>query len=101
MARYAEHVSKRVEVQYRSGDIFLTATGTLVGDSGRSIFLEEHFTKDNRARTFRWEIPYVCIMRVGNAAEPPSGFEAPAEQENAPPSSPVARFSLRPRTKEA
>lgn len=101
MARYAEHVSKRVVVQYRSGDIFLTATGMLVGDSGRSIFLEEHFTKDNRARTFRWEIPYVCIMRVKDAAEPQAGFEAAGTQENPSASSPVARFALRPRTKEA
>jgi len=101
MARYAEHVSKRVEVQYRSGDIYLTATGILVADSGRSIFLEEHFTKDSRARTFRWEIPYLYIVRVNGAAAQPPEYEAASAQEGTPPSPPMPRFSMRPRTKEA
>ncbi len=43
MARYSAFLGRRVEVQYRAGDILLPASGTFVADSGRSIFLEEHF----------------------------------------------------------
>jgi hypothetical protein len=64
MARYSAFLGRRVEVQYRAGDIFLPATGTLAADSGRSIFLEEHFVKRGQEKHFRWEIPYPCIMKI-------------------------------------
>jgi len=42
MARYSAFLGRFVDVQYRAGDICLPASGTFVGDSGRSIFLEQH-----------------------------------------------------------
>jgi hypothetical protein len=64
VARYYTHLGERVEVLYRAGDLILPATGTLVADSGRSIFLEEKFMQHGTAKTFRWEIPYQCIERL-------------------------------------
>jgi hypothetical protein len=64
MARYAEFSSRRVSVVYRAADIFLPATGMLVADSGKSIFLEESNVQHGKVRTFRWEIPYRCIVSL-------------------------------------
>jgi len=66
MPRFDALLGKRIEVHYRAGDIYLPATGTLVADSGKSIFLEEHFHHRDTVRTFRWEIPYQCILRVNH-----------------------------------
>jgi hypothetical protein len=80
MARYSALLGRRVEVHYRSGEVLLPATGTLAADSGRSIFLEEHFTQRQQPRTFRWEIPYESIVRLVESlmpqplSVPPSGF---------------------------
>jgi hypothetical protein len=64
MARYSAFLGRRVEVQYRAGDICLPASGTFVADSGRSIFLEQHFEQHGQKRNFRWEIPYQYIIRI-------------------------------------
>ena len=64
MAKYSSLLGRRVCVEYRAGDIYLPAVGTLAADSGKSIFLEERFEKSESVRTFRWEIPYPCIIRV-------------------------------------
>jgi hypothetical protein len=64
MARYSAFLGRRVEVQYRAGDILLPASGTFVADSGRSIFLEEQFEQRGQHRHFRWEIPYQCLVRI-------------------------------------
>jgi hypothetical protein len=69
-ARYSAYLGRRVEVLYRSNDIYLPATGTFVGDSGRSIFLEEHFQLKGRMSTFRWEIPYGSITRLAEVQPP-------------------------------
>lgn len=61
-------MKKKVDVVYRDGDIRLRATGTLVADSGRSIFIEEQFPGTADARTFRWEIPYPHLYRVEESA---------------------------------
>jgi len=63
MARYSALLGCKVEVQYRAGDLLLPATGTLAADSGRSIFLEQKF-EQHGMKTFRWEIPYQCIVRL-------------------------------------
>ena len=65
MARYSAFLGRPVEVQYRAGDICLPASGTFVADSGRSIFLEQHYEQCGQQKNFRWEIPYPCIVRVG------------------------------------
>jgi len=69
MARYSDFLGRRVEVQYRAGDILLPASGTFVGDSGRSIFLEQSFEQRGHQKNFRWEIPYRCIVRIEEKAE--------------------------------
>ena len=64
MARYSAFLGRQVEVQYRAGDILLPASGTFVGDTGRSVFLEQTFEQRGQRRNFRWEIPYQYIVRL-------------------------------------
>ncbi len=78
MARYSAFLGRTVEVQYRAGEIFLPASGTFVADSGRSIFLEQHFDQRGQAKQFRWEIPYQYIVRI---QEPHTGATPPAPPE--------------------
>ncbi len=80
MSRFSLLLGRRIEVHYRAGDVFLPATGTLVADSGRSIFLEEHFSQRGQVKTFRWEIPYPCIIRLTESAAPPMS-PAPAASD--------------------
>src|SRR6202521_666998 len=70
MARYSAFLGLQVEVQYRAGDILLPASGTFVGDTGRSIFLEQNLEQKGQQRHFRWEIPYPCIVRLAEKPEP-------------------------------
>jgi hypothetical protein len=72
MARYSVFLGLQVEVQYRAGDILLPASGTFVGDTGRSIFLEQNLEQRGQHRHFRWEIPYQCIVRLAEKTEPVS-----------------------------
>jgi len=83
MARYSSFLGRRVEVHYRAGDILLPASGTLVADSGRSIFLEQHLLQRGLLKHFRWEIPYQYIVRleeVPEAAVAAGNPEAPAAE---------------------
>jgi len=64
VAAYSHYLGATVTVQYRLGDIQLSATGVFVGDSGRSIFLEQHLEQRGRLNYFRWEIPYGNIHSV-------------------------------------
>jgi hypothetical protein len=64
MARYSDLLGRRIVVTYRAGDIVLPATGNLAADSGKSIFLEESYQQQGNVKTFRWEIPYPCIMEL-------------------------------------
>jgi hypothetical protein len=77
MVRYAAFLGRFVEVQYRAGDVCLPASGTFVADSGRSIFLEQHYEQHGQSKNFRWEIPYQCIVRV---EQPETFSEAATEQ---------------------
>jgi len=70
MARYSAFLGRKVEVQYRAGDILLPASGTFVADSGRSIFLEQKYEQRGSQRHFRWEIPYQYIVRLEEKPEP-------------------------------
>ncbi len=69
MARYSSFLGRRVEVQYRAGDVLLPASGTFVADSGRSIFLEQSLVQHGQQRHFRWEIPYQFIVRLEEKTE--------------------------------
>ena len=70
MSRYTSLLGKRVEVSYRAGVIHPTASGTLVVDSGVSVYLEDHFTQRGKEKTLRLGIPYSCIIRLIEIAEP-------------------------------
>ena len=83
MARYSAFLGRRVEVQYRAGDILLPASGVFVADSGRSIFLEHHFEQRGKQGHFRWEIPYQCLVRIEE--KPDSGVSANAAPVSAKP----------------
>ena len=74
MARYSAFLGRRVEVQYRAGEILLPASGTFVADSGRSIFLEQNFEQRGQHKHFRWEIPYQYLVRIQE--KPDSGASA-------------------------
>ena len=76
MSRYSSFLGRVVDVTYRAGDICLPASGKFVGDSGRSIFLEQHFEQHGQLKNFRWEIPYSCVVRL----EESERFAVPAPQ---------------------
>src|SRR6266403_1094738 len=90
MARYSAFLGRRVEVQYRAGEILLPASGTFVADSGRSIFLEQNFEQRGQHKHFRWEIPYQYLVRIeekpdpGATINPDSSAAAPASSPEAP-----------------
>jgi hypothetical protein len=67
MERYSSFVGKRVEVHYRAADIHQCSVGTLVTDTGKSIFIEEHFSQKGKSWTMRVEIPYEYVMSVAEA----------------------------------
>jgi hypothetical protein len=87
MARYSAFLGRRVEVQYRAGDILLPASGTFVADSGRSIFLEQHFEQRGSQKHFRWEIPYQYIVRLEEKPELSQGPDAAHSSSSAAPAS--------------
>jgi hypothetical protein len=68
-------------VQYRAGDLCLPAAGMLVADSGRSIFLEQHFEQRGQRKNFRWEVPYAYIVRIEE--KPPATALAGRDSEKA------------------
>jgi hypothetical protein len=81
MAPYANFLGRQVTVQYRVGDILLVATGTFVGDCGRSIFLEQHLELGGKRSYFRWEIPYPYIHSIAESGAPEAVENAPPEEE--------------------
>jgi hypothetical protein len=91
MARYSAFLGRKVEVQYRAGDILLPASGTFVADSGRSIFLEQIFEQRGSQKHFRWEIPYQYIVRLEEKKEPST--EASRSSSPAPAAAPSAETS--------
>ena len=86
MARYSDLLGHRIHITYRAGDIVLPATGNVAADSGKSIFLEESYQQKGSVKTFRWEIPYACIIQLYECPEVPkpsasvnTPWETPAE----------------------
>jgi hypothetical protein len=99
MARYSAFLGRRVEVQYRAGDILLPASGIFVADSGRSIFLEQNFEQRGQHKHFRWEIPYQYLIRI--EVKPDSGASVNAAPSTvipspAPDSSPASNPGEKP-----
>lgn len=64
MPEFTSLIGKRVEVNYRAGDIRMTATGTLCIDSGEFIRIEDRLSHSGREKTVRLEIPYPSLVRV-------------------------------------
>ena len=64
MSRYAALLGKRVEARYRAGYIYYSASGTLTLDTGRSVYIEEHFSDGGRDKMIRVEVPYECILTL-------------------------------------
>jgi len=79
MASYTQFLGRIVTVQNRAGDMLLSAYGSFVGDSGRSIFLEQHVEQRGKRSYFRWEIPYQYIHRI--AVDSRSEASAVAESD--------------------
>src|SRR5256884_5891937 len=101
MARYSAFLGRRVEVQYRAGDILLPASGMFVADSGRSIFLEQNFEQKGQHKHFRWEIPYQYLVRIEE--KPDSGatvntVSAPAKSAPAPEAAVTSKSGNGPRS---
>jgi hypothetical protein len=103
MASYSQFLGHKVTVQYRAGDILLPASGTLVGDSGRSIFLEQHLEQRGKMNYFRWEIPYQCIQVIEEVrkAESLPPAETGATKETPQPRAAVAAASQSPSSSAA
>src|SRR6266568_191256 len=97
MARYSAYLGRRVEVQYRAGDILLPASGIFVADSGRSIFLEQNFEQRGQHKHFRWEIPYQYLLRIEE--KPDSGASANSDSAAAAPN--AASDSPKPQPSKA
>jgi hypothetical protein len=77
MVRYSSLVGRRVEAQYRAGDIHMSAVGTLVSDSGKSVFIEDRFSLGGREKTVRVEIPYEYVIRIAEVHPKPNPPVAP------------------------
>jgi hypothetical protein len=98
MARYSAFLGRKVEVQYRAGDILLPASGTFVADSGRSIFLEQIFEQRGSQKHFRWEIPYQYIVRLEEKKEPSTEASLSSPASAAPAAAPSAETLASVRT---
>src|SRR3981189_2299149 len=94
VGRSSAFLGRRVEVQYRAGEILLPASGTFVADSGRSIFLEQNFEQRGQHKHFWRDIPSQSLARseekpaaattphgVCRAAAPKAAPEAPVATE--------------------
>jgi hypothetical protein len=90
MSHYAPLVGKKVEAHYRASDLNLLAVGTLVADTGTSIFIEDRFTQNGREKKMRLEIPYPHLHRIferEDASEAIAVGAAPVRRDWEPPGS--------------
>jgi hypothetical protein len=71
---YEALLGKRVEAHYRASDLQLSAAGTLVADSGKSISIEDNFVQNGREKKMRLEIPYQFIFRVVETPKSSAGL---------------------------
>jgi hypothetical protein len=84
MARYSALLGKRVEVHYRAGEMQLSTIGTLASDTGKAIFVQEHFSSGGKEKTMRVEIPYAYVIRVAemrDEAAQPRGVPKPTKKK--------------------
>ncbi|HXW18322.1 MAG TPA: hypothetical protein VEJ39_08455 [Candidatus Acidoferrales bacterium] len=69
MTSYQALLGKQVEAHYRASDLQLSAAGTLVADSGRTISIEDQYVRDGCQKKTRLEIPYDFLFRVVEKTE--------------------------------
>jgi hypothetical protein len=85
MARYSAFLGKRVEAYYRAGNLQLSTSGTLTSDTGKAIFVQEHFSSGGKDKTMRVEIPYSYVIRVvemrDDGAARPRAVPKPAKKK--------------------
>lgn len=86
---------------YRAGDIILPATGNLAADSGKSIFLEESYQQQGQVKTFRWEIPYGCILELNESPEVPKPSASIQESRDFAKETAPQSAALEPKTRPA
>jgi hypothetical protein len=79
MAAYSHFLGLTVRVQYRLGDIQLSASGVFVADSGRSIFVEQEIEQRGKRNQLRWEIPYAYVSRIEELHETKNGERTAAK----------------------
>ncbi len=84
MASYSQYLGRKVSVNYRVGDVLIPASGTLVADSGRSIFLEQHLEQRGRLNYFRWEIPYPYIHRLAEITDTGEAISSSEQNSTTP-----------------
>jgi hypothetical protein len=72
MSQYSSILGKRVQAFYRASNSRFSAVGILVSDTGRSIFIEEHFSQGGKDKTLRVEIPYEYVVRIAEVPIEPS-----------------------------
>lgn len=87
MTRYSSLLGQHVEARYRTGDIYLTVSGTLVSDSGHAISIEETFSLDGRDKAMRVEIPYdyvIRVLKISAKPRPPPHSPSPPRSSRAP-----------------
>lgn len=77
MGRYSQFSGKRVEAHYRAGDIHLSVRGTLVAETEKAVFIEEHFTHNGKEKTIRVDIPYEYLIRLAESPQA-EGISEPA-----------------------
>jgi hypothetical protein len=94
-------LGRRIEVTYRAGDVFLPATGILVADSGKSIFLEEHFEKQGQVKSFRWEIPYPFITHLAESVSAPANPRDAVQRDSGEELREARRAPMKSRPEEA
>jgi hypothetical protein len=80
MERYGKLVGKHVEAHYRASNIELSVAGTLVSDSGKSIFIEERHSEGGKQKTMRVEIPYEYIIRLVESHEQARPGPSPSKE---------------------
>jgi hypothetical protein len=83
MGHYQSLIGKRVEAHYRAGDLQLSAIGTLVSDSGTSVFLEDRFTQSGKEKTLRVEIPYQYLIAMEESSGNPNASAPPTPPSRA------------------
>jgi hypothetical protein len=64
VSKYKSFLGKRVEVRYRTGYVYSSATGSVTVDNGSSVFIEDHFEQNGKKKMLRVEIPYECILSL-------------------------------------